>query len=122
MNLNEQIEHYKAVRARISNAKPKISTKKIVEKEPEPEKEIPQIRINPGSRLHVVHECAEQFGVTIADIMGNSKVKKIMLARREAMWRLHKFKGMSKNNIGSFLNKDHSTVVYAITAYEKQIG
>lgn len=113
-------EHYKAVRARIANAKP-IAIKPLLSEhsKPEPSKSAPRIS---DPRMKILYECAEENGCTIEDILGPSRCKNFVKARWEAIWRLHQRKTMSMAQIGQYLNKDHSTVINAIRQYEKSLA
>ena len=114
MNHQEQIEHYKAVRERISSgtAKPKI----VQEIQPEP-----KIRVEPDFRKRIIAECAAEFGITANDILGNSRVAHIVMARRKAAWIFHQRGTMSYPQIGRILNKDHSTIIHAVRRYKQSL-
>jgi chromosomal replication initiation ATPase DnaA len=113
MNHQEQVEHYKAVRARISGAaiKPK-------------EKEEPMIverRLEEGFRQKIIRECAEEFGISVKDILGNSRVNHIVMARRKAAWIFYQRGTMSYPQIGRLLNKNHSTIIHAVKKYQESL-
>ena len=127
MNHQEQIEHYKAVRERISGgtAKPKI----VQEIQPEPKIRVepdfsqpePKIRVEPDFRKRIIAECAAEFGITANDILGNSRVAHIVMARRKAAWIFHQRGTMSYPQIGRILNKDHSTIIHAVRRYKQSL-
>jgi hypothetical protein len=113
-------EHYKAVRARIANAKPMpVQLPSSGPSEPEPSKAAPR---SSDPRMKILYECAEENGCTIEDMLGPSRCKNFVKARWEAIWRLHQRKTMSMAQIGQYLNKDHSTVINAIRKYEKSLA
>ena len=127
MNYQQAIvEHYRAVRARIANPKlkspppPKPEAEMITPPElPEPPQEE---RPHPDPRMQILRECAREYGCTVSDMLGKCRNENIILARRKAMWRLHKRGTMSLTQIGRYLNKDHSTVLHALRKYEKSLA
>lgn len=123
MNLQEQIEHYKAVRERIANA-PKRIKKEEPAQPPMPtiRREVcPHATILPDPRRETLKACATEYGVTVDDIVGYRKEKNILKARWKAMYLLHK-RGMSFSRIGRLLKKDHTTVMNAVKNYEKSLA
>lgn len=52
--------------------------------------------------------------VTLADLTGPSRRQRIVDVRQLVMFRLGRETGLSTTQIGKLLNRDHSTVVYAI--------
>jgi len=116
------VEHYKAVRARISNPKPKAAPPPQPEPEviepPEPRDERP----HPDPRMQILRECAREHGCTVQEILSPTRFSNVIKARRKAMWRLHKRGTMSLTQIGRYLNKDHSTVLHALRKYEKSLA
>jgi len=122
------VEHYKAVRARIVNPKLKMmqaapivaleEPEQIPEKEPEPEK-LPR---SSDPRVNILRDCANEYGCTVEDIMGASRRTNVMFARRKAIWLIYARGRMSKAAVGRYLNKDHTTVVYALRKYEKSLA
>ena len=120
------VEHYKAVRARITNQKP--PQVKMLSPPPQPEPEVIEPpeprdeRPHPDPRMQILRECAKEYGCTVSDMLGKYRNENIILARRKAMWRLHKRGTMSLTQIGRYLNKDHSTVLHALRKYEKSLA
>lgn len=121
-------EHYRAVRARIVNPKIKTITapqaffsqpEPAREPEPEPVAELPR---SSDPRVNILRDCANEYGCTVADMMGNARKMKVTLARRKAMHLLWRRGTMSKAHIGRFMNKDHTTVIYALRSYEKDLA
>lgn len=63
----------------------------------------------------IIAACAESFGVTVADIVGQSRTKQIVLARQAAMYIIRARLNLSLNEIGfHFGGRDHTTVMHAI--------
>ena len=48
------------------------------------------------------------------DLLGPSRLRPIVRARQEAMWRLWADLGLSLPQIGGLLDRDHTTVLHAI--------
>lgn len=117
--------HYKSVRDRITNArmKPKSIHPPEIQFFPNVCELPPKKRIiEPDPRREILRQCATEFGCTVSDILSDRKTTNIMLARRKAMWLLHKRGTMSKAAIGRYLNKDHTTVIHALRGYEKSLA
>jgi hypothetical protein len=117
VNYEEQVAHYKEVRARIVQAGlrvppplPKVVT---VERKPCPVE---------GFRGRILHECAKDHGVTVEDLIGWGRTTRLVNARRDAIWRLHQRGTMSLKQIGRLLNKDHTTILHAIRKYTKHLA
>ena len=60
-----------------------------------------------------VARAADLYGVDAAVIFSRERTKYIAKARHEAMHQLSEL-GLSSVEIGKFLNRDHSTVLYAL--------
>ncbi len=68
----------------------------------------------------IVAVCAEHFGLTPADIIGQSRRKELVFARQAAMTLCRGLLGMSYPALGrAFGGKDHSTVLYSIRKFQK---
>jgi hypothetical protein len=66
----------------------------------------------------VVEQVSAERGVPVSDIMSNRRRGLLSEARHEVMWRLFKNTTLSCVEIGRQLNKDHSSVLYAIRKRE----
>jgi hypothetical protein len=66
----------------------------------------------------VVEQVAAEHGIAVSDIMSNRRRGLLSEARHEVMWRLFKNTTLSCVEIGRQLNKDHSSVLYAIRKRE----
>lgn len=93
--------------------------------EPEPEESITHAASIPAplAAMHlarvILAECAEKHGVRIEDILGKRRHSRLVLARREAFWRLHNETLWPLLKIGQFLHKDHSTCCHALQVCEE---
>jgi hypothetical protein len=70
--------------------------------------------------LDIAEDVARKHGVTVNDLTG--KERKFNLARREAIWRCLKETGQSSVRVGWFFNRDHSTILYAVNAFNRSCG
>lgn len=125
MNLQEQIEHYKAVKQRIATGTPKPQPIQI-EEQPQIDEIIEQwIEENPtfrDPRLQIVAQCAKEYGCTVADIFGPRKPTNIAMARRKAAYLLVQRKRTSIADVGRYLRRDHTTILHAVKMYEKALA
>ena len=122
MNYQEQVEHYKAVRARISGGVVKLKTIQEIQPDPQPDPEPePKARVERDFRKRIIADCAEEFGIRVKDILGNSRVNHIVMARRKAAWIFYQRGTMSYPQIGRLLNKDHSTIIHAVKKYQESL-
>jgi chromosomal replication initiation ATPase DnaA len=127
MNLEQQIEHYKAVKQRIATGTPKpIQIEQTPEEQPQLEELIYRWVANKPSfrdpRLQIVAQCAKEYGCTVADIFGPRKPTNIVLARRKAAYLLVQRKRTSIADVGRYLNRDHTTILHAVKMYEKALA
>jgi chromosomal replication initiation ATPase DnaA len=61
----------------------------------------------------IIHEVAKFYGVTVADIMGDSRRRPIPEARQYVMYQMRFKQQLSTKQIGIIFGKDHTTVIYA---------
>ncbi len=66
----------------------------------------------------IISVTAEHFGVTEEDILGKSRQKEIKNARNVAMYVIRQLTNVSLTDIGTMMNRDHSTVYSNVTAVE----
>lgn len=64
---------------------------------------------------------AQQYGVSAEDILGTSRKKEIKNARNAAMYVVRTITGLSLPQIGTYFNRDHSTVHSNIGMIESEI-
>lgn len=60
-------------------------------------------------------------GVSVAEIMSRSRVRRIVHARQEVFW-LAREAGKSTGEIGRFFGFDHTTVMHGCRAHEHRRG
>jgi chromosomal replication initiation ATPase DnaA len=59
-------------------------------------------------------------GVSIADIMGDSRLAPIVDARHAAMWLSHRVAEPNASEIGRRFNRDHTSVLHAISKADER--
>lgn len=71
----------------------------------------------------MVLDVAMRHGVTVADLKGPSRRRKIARARQAAMWVLRHHATLSLPKIGYLLgDRDHTTVMHGIAAHEGRLA
>lgn len=118
----EMQEHYKAVHARLFQAKPKP----VVIAAPNPVLPALSVRkaeiedlapsLQPKAKARqIVAETAERHGFTADEILGPGKKASLVKARWEAMALVRReFPAWSLPQIGMFFNRDHTSVLHAL--------
>lgn len=83
-----------------------------------------EIAVKPGRRSVrlIILETALRHGASPEDILGPSRVKVIVAARHEAIWRARQERpDMSLPQIGrAFANRDHTTILHAVRKIDAQ--
>lgn len=62
----------------------------------------------------IIETCSKFYGVKKEDIYSDKRTKAIALARQVSMYIIKELTNYSYPKIGSFIGKDHSTIIYAI--------
>ena len=62
----------------------------------------------------IVNECAKYFEVSESEIKGRSRARNISNARQIAMYLMRMDLGMTLEDIGEYLSRDHATVISAV--------
>ena len=60
----------------------------------------------------ILYEVAQKHGITPRDILGSSRYKPVVLARREVIWRMRQELKFSFPRIAMYLGRDHTTILY----------
>lgn len=63
----------------------------------------------------IVGEVSKTTGVSIIDIIGNRRIRHMVRARQMVMF-IARREGMTLTEIGSYLRRDHTTVIHGIKA------
>ena len=72
-----------------------------------------------GATIRIIREVAEERGLTKGDIVGPCREKRLVVARDEAAYRMHKELEMTLAAIGQALgNRNHSTILSALRRRE----
>lgn len=120
--IEELIKHYAEVKKRINKGLKKKPEPKIEE----PKVEEPKIEENkpiiPMSRVQkVMISIANKHGVSIKEMTGKSRLKKIVAARQEACFVMREKLNMSYPQIGMRLGgRDHTTAMHAVKKLKKE--
>lgn len=62
----------------------------------------------------LILQVCEEFKVSRAELLGQSRNKEIVPARHEACWRIAKATSLSLPHLGSIFNRDHTSILHAI--------
>ena len=62
------------------------------------------------------------FSVSPEEIMGKGKTKTVTTARQVSTYLIRKLTGLTLDEIGKVLNRDHSTILYSINKVEESIN
>jgi chromosomal replication initiator protein len=67
----------------------------------------------------IIEETAKYYGLTAADLKGQSRTRNTTLARQIAMYQIRRLTNLSLQDIGAmFEGRDHSTVLTSIKKIE----
>lgn len=121
MNLAEQVAHYRQIKNRISMATPKappVVTAVHEERDTiyEPENVIRRIPANVPVRAKTRESLGYMlaaYDLTWKEIVSPCRKQKLVVPRRAIIWCLH-CAGLSSTQIGRVLNRDHSSIIYAL--------
>lgn len=135
--LHEYRQRYRAAQARLWRAPPKPVVRDIIYVQRGPawlydepigpkKPSFYQQTIIPRSSHHaakeIVAEVAAKYGVTVADLKSHRRVKILVTARQEAMFRLRHETTWSLPKIGGFLGgRDHTTAIHSIRQHAKRL-
>ena len=70
----------------------------------------------------IIEAVAVAHGLTAADILGDSRCRRFVLARQEAMYRLAGETKLTIATIGKHMRRDHTTVLHGVFAYADRHG
>jgi hypothetical protein len=70
----------------------------------------------------ILGEVAEKHNLPAADIFKDRRVRHIVRARQEAMWRCSEETGYSYPRIGRFFGRDHTTVMHACRVHAARMA
>ena len=64
---------------------------------------------------------ANQCGVSYFEVVGKSRKTGLIIARQASCYVLKRFRNLSYPKIGSIMNMDHSTVIYAVRTFQDDL-
>ena len=70
---------------------------------------------------YIVEKIAAYYDVSVDEIKGKGKTKQVATARQVAIYLMRKLTGLTLMEIGTVLNRDHSTVLHAIRKIEDSL-
>lgn len=80
----------------------------------------PPMILTPSGRIQqVIEDVALKYDVSCESILGEGRTQEVVEARQEVMWVL-RARGLNYCAIGRRLNRDRTTVVHGIKAFEKR--
>lgn len=68
-----------------------------------------------GLAADILKRLAEEYFVTVADIVGERRFKRLIEPRFRAYWQMRKELGMSLEAIGHVMNRDHSSILHGLS-------
>jgi hypothetical protein len=71
----------------------------------------------PAAWIILARICAAT-GVSLTELRGEGRSQPVALARQFAAWMLVNKRGLSLNEAGRFLNRDHTTILHAVRAID----
>ena len=83
-----------------------------------------RIEINPYGWQGVpviIGEVAKNFGITVAELKGPSRMKTITLARHVAMFLIRELTGLSWPEIGDAFKREHSTAMAGAARVQREM-
>lgn len=82
-----------------------------------------KIRVSPTADIRrIQQQTADEFGLTVAEMLSGSLVPELVHARDKAMWRCREETRHSLTEIGrQFNHRDHSTISRCRRRYERRI-
>jgi len=67
----------------------------------------------------ILKATADEYGLSVSEIIGESRMEKLVAARHTAIGRIKKTSGWSLARIGRFMgNRDHTTILFSVRKYE----
>lgn len=66
----------------------------------------------------IINISAEHFGIPVAQLSAKTRIKEIVVCRQSAMKMLSEYTGLTLKSIGSYFDRDHTTVYHALITIE----
>lgn len=81
------------------------------------------IRLPSEKSADILAQVAQKHRLKVEDLTGPSRLRKIILARQEAMWELRQRTRLSSPQIAAKLGrKDHTTALHGVRRHEARIA
>ena len=62
----------------------------------------------------ILYELSQKYGVTVGDLVGDRRFKRLLEPRFIAFWRMRHQLGMTLDAIGAVMHRDHSSVIHGM--------
>lgn len=69
-----------------------------------------------------IEEICRSHGVTLRDVMGSSRFRRIVIARHHCYWHIWSTKGWSLPKTGQFFGREHTSIANGIGAHMSRSG
>lgn len=69
----------------------------------------------------IIRSVSDHFDVPRGELLGTRRTKSVAVARQALMWAIRQKTFLSLEEIGSYLNRDHSTVLHGIRRTQERI-
>jgi hypothetical protein len=140
--VQELLEHYKQVRARLRNPdnavpdtginllsprrSPPIFQERLVrldQSSPVPKLRVPYVpfRRKNLTLSPILDFCAREFGISRQDIRSGKRVRRVCFPRMVAIYLGSKLTGQGYAGMGRYLKKDHTTMIYCKRVIQKMV-
>lgn len=70
----------------------------------------------------IMQEVVASHGVNLEHVLGPFRFRPLVRARQEFCWRARVETGIAQHWIARFLNRDRTTISYAIQQYQMRVG
>lgn len=82
--------------------------------------------MGPNGLRAIAQQVANQYGIPLEELRGPGRSRRVAWPRQEAMWLMRQvmrngYPRFSMPQIGTFFDRDHTTVVHAVRAVEKRM-
>lgn len=76
----------------------------------------------PRTAAAILASVARHHGFTVAELKSARRVKKVVLARQEAAYRIISETPLSYPQVGKLLHRDHTTILHAVAKHAERTG
>lgn len=68
----------------------------------------------------IIADVAHKYGVTVADIKSNARMRMVAWARQDAMFEVYRSVKISQTKLGRYFNREHTTVLHSLNKAEER--